>query len=146
VFNTPSAHRVHHAANVEYLDCNYGGTIMLFDRLFGTYVPEQDGVPIRYGLVKAQTSNGALRICLAEWWAMLKDLRKVRSPLDVLGYWFGPPGWAPDGMGLTTEGLRQKMLTLTGSACGVPPDWLLDGQEPPLEAAPVFSESLLPNP
>jgi sterol desaturase/sphingolipid hydroxylase (fatty acid hydroxylase superfamily) len=69
VLNTPSAHRVHHAANVEYLDCNYGGTIMLFDRIFGTYVTEQDGVPIRYGLVKPQTSNSALKICLAEWWA-----------------------------------------------------------------------------
>ncbi|MBT9611215.1 sterol desaturase family protein [Aquabacterium sp.] len=130
IFNTPSAHRVHHAANVEYLDCNYGGTIMLFDRLFGTYVEEQDGVPIRYGLVKPQTSRNALWVCLAEWAAIGRDLwRDVVSgrPQDVPGHLFGPPGWAPNGQGLTTEQLRAHMLALTGSPSGVPPEALLDG-------------------
>ncbi len=131
VFNTPSAHRVHHAANVEYLDCNYGGTIMLFDRLFGTYVEEKDGVPIRYGLVKSQTSRNALWVLLAEWVAIGRDLLKVRNPLHALGYLFGPPGWAPNGRGLTTEGLREKMTELTGRAAGVPPEWLIDGQPGP---------------
>ena len=135
VLNTPSAHRVHHAANVEYLDCNYGGTIMLFDRLFGTYVEEKDGVPIRYGLVKSQTSYSALKVLLAEWVAIAKDLRKVRGPVDLLGYLFGPPGWAPGGMGLTTEGLRAKMTALTGRAEGAPPEWLLDGLPPPVSPA-----------
>ncbi len=116
VLNTPSAHRVHHAANVEYLDCNDGGTIMLFDRIFGTYVTEQDGVPIRYGLVKPQTSNSALKICLAEWWAMVKDLRKVRGPRDLVGYLFGPPGWAPNGEGLTTEDLACPYDRADGAA------------------------------
>ena len=147
VLNTPSAHRVHHAANVEYLDCNYGGTIMLFDRIFGTYVTEQDGVPIRYGLVKPQTSNSALKICLAEWWAMVKDLRKVRGPRDLVGYLFGPPGWAPNGQGLTTEDLRAHMTALTGQPAGVPPEWLLDGRVPPEEdngPETVFSASPFP--
>jgi hypothetical protein len=147
VLNTPSAHRVHHAANVEYLDCNYGGTIMLFDRLFGTYVPEQDGVPIRYGLVKPQLSNSALKICLAEWWAMAKDLPKVRGPRDLVGYLFGPPGWAPHGQGLTTEALRAHMTALTGQPAGVPPEWLLDGRVPPEEdngPETVFSASPFP--
>ncbi len=130
VFNTPSAHRVHHAANVEYLDCNYGGTIMLFDRLFGTYVAEREGVPIRYGLVKPQTSRSALWVCLAEWVAMLRDLRRARGPGEVLGRLFGPPGWAPDGQGLSTEGLRQQMRALSGRAEGVPPLWLLEGRGP----------------
>ncbi|TDP82905.1 sterol desaturase/sphingolipid hydroxylase (fatty acid hydroxylase superfamily) [Aquabacterium commune] len=137
VFNTPSAHRVHHAANVEYLDCNYGGTIMLFDRLFGTYVEEQDGVPIRYGLVKPQTSRNALWVCLAEWAAIGRDLLKVRNPLHALGYLFGPPGWAPHGRGLTTEGLRQAMTGLTGQPAGVPPEWLLEGQPAPVGEAAV---------
>lgn len=128
-FNTPSAHRVHHAANVEYLDCNYGGTIMVFDRLFGTYVPERKGVPIRYGLVKAQTSTSAIWICLSEWVAMGRDVLKVRNPLHLLGTLFGPPGWAPQGQGLTTEALRAKMLALTGSATGVPPEALLEGDD-----------------
>lgn len=129
-FNTPSAHRVHHAANVEYLDCNYGGTIMLFDRLFGTYVPEKDGVAIRYGLVKPQTSYAAIWICLSEWAAIGRDLLKARKPRDLVGYLFGPPGWAPNGRGLTTEQLRTQMQALTGSPTGVPPEALLDGELP----------------
>jgi len=139
VFNTPSAHRVHHAANVEYLDCNYGGTIMLFDRIFGTYVEERDGVPIRYGLVKPQTSRNALWVCLAEWAAIGRDLwRDVVSgrPQDVPGHLFGPPGWAPKGQGLTTEALRREMTALTGQPAGVPPAWLLDGLPPPVGALP----------
>lgn len=135
VFNTPSAHRVHHAANVEYLDCNYGGTIMLFDRLFGTYVEEKDGVPIRYGLVKPQRSYTALRICLAEWAAMARDALKARRPAHLLGFLFGPPGWAPDGRGLTTDDLRTRMKALTGEAAGVPPEWMLDGREAPTEVS-----------
>lgn len=122
IFNTPSAHRVHHAANVEYLDCNYGGTLLLFDRLFGTYVPERPGVPIRYGLVKAQTSYTAIRICLAEWLAIGRDLLTVRSPRALWGHLFGPPGWSPDGQGLTTEALRTRMQALTGAPSGVPPE------------------------
>jgi len=129
IFNTPSAHRVHHAANVEYLDCNYGGTILLFDRLFGTYVPEKDGVPIRYGLVKTMTSYSALKTCLFEWGNIFKDVGRALKgghPLDALGYMFGPPGWAPNGQGLTTDQLRAQMTRLTGSATGAPPVELLD--------------------
>ncbi|TAL19818.1 MAG: sterol desaturase family protein [Aquabacterium sp.] len=109
VFNTPSAHRVHHGANPEYLDCNYGGTIMLFDRIFGTYVPERDDVKVRVGLVKPLTTYSALAICLFEWGNLLRDLRRARSLREVAGYMFGPPGWAPDGQGLTTEGLRAQL-------------------------------------
>ena len=47
IFNTPSNHRVHHARNPEYLDANFGGVLVVFDRLFGTYIPERDDVPLR---------------------------------------------------------------------------------------------------
>ncbi|MGH6646288.1 sterol desaturase family protein [Aquabacterium sp.] len=124
--NTPSAHRVHHAANVEYLDANYGGTIMIFDRLFGTYVPEKEGVPIRYGLVKQVTTNSAIKILFNEWIGIFKDVFRARRLRDALGYMFMPPGWAPDGRGLTTEDLRREMKALTGSPTGVPPEELLD--------------------
>jgi sterol desaturase/sphingolipid hydroxylase (fatty acid hydroxylase superfamily) len=123
VFNTPSAHRVHHAANVEYLDCNYGGTIMLFDRIFGTYVPERDGVPIRYGLVRRVTSYSAIRICLSEWAHLFGDvgraLLKGRAA-DALAHAFGPPGWAPDGQGLTTEALRHQAHGTASPPVGAP--------------------------
>lgn len=135
VFNTPSAHRVHHAANVEYLDCNYGGTIMLFDRLFGTYVAEKDGVPIRYGLVKQVTTYSAIRICMMEWMAIGKDvwhdLRTGRWQ-HIPGHLFGPPGWAPNGQGLTTDQLRARMQAATGSPTGVPPAEWLEGKAPAL--------------
>ena len=108
IFNTPSAHRVHHGSNPEYLDCNYGGTILLFDRLFGTYVPERDDLPVVVGLVKPVATYSAIRICLMEWFAIGRDLLKARSPREVLGYLFGPPGWSPDGRGLTTEALRAQ--------------------------------------
>ncbi|HRH17388.1 MAG TPA: sterol desaturase family protein [Aquabacterium sp.] len=131
ILNTPSAHRVHHAANVEYLDANYGGTILLFDRLFGTYTPEKDDVKIRYGLVKQVTTYSALTICLFEWGNIFKDVfkaLKTGSIKDALGYMFMPPGWAPNGKGLTTEQLREQMQALTGSPTGVPPEALLDGK------------------
>jgi sterol desaturase/sphingolipid hydroxylase (fatty acid hydroxylase superfamily) len=129
IFNTPSAHRVHHAANVEYLDCNYGGTILLFDRLFGTYVAEQEGVPIRYGLVKTVTTYSAITICLFEWANLARDAGKALlagHPIHALGHMIGPPGWSPNGEGLTTEALRHQMQAATGSPCGAPPQALLD--------------------
>src|SRR5690606_17942408 len=115
-------------ANVEYLDANYGGTIMLFDHLFGTYVPEKDGVPIRYGLVKPMTTYSAVVVCLNEWASIFKDVAKAGSLRDALGHMFGPPGWAPQGRGMTTEGLRAYMTATTGSASGLAPLALFDGR------------------
>ena len=50
VFNTPSHHRVHHGANVRYLDRNHGGVLIIWDRLFGTFSEERDDEPVVYGL------------------------------------------------------------------------------------------------
>jgi sterol desaturase/sphingolipid hydroxylase (fatty acid hydroxylase superfamily) len=111
VLNTPSAHRVHHAANLEYLDANFGGVLMLFDRLFGSYRPEREGVPIRYGLVKPLRSYNPFHIAFHQFGPMFRDLRGARSPREVCGYLFGPPGWRPDGRGETTEDLRRKSAT-----------------------------------
>ncbi len=111
--NTPSAHRVHHAANLEYLDGNYGGVLLVFDRLFGTYIPERDDLPCRYGLVKPMTSYNPLVVEFSQWAGLLRDLASARSPRAVLGHLFMPPGWSPDGKGTTTEELR--------AAEGMPP-------------------------
>jgi sterol desaturase/sphingolipid hydroxylase (fatty acid hydroxylase superfamily) len=112
ILNTPSAHRVHHAANLEYLDANFGGVLVLFDRLFGSYRPERDGVTIRYGLVKPLLSYNPLHIAFHQFGPMFKDLRSARTPREVLGYLFGPPGWRPDGRGETTEDLRRQSVTV----------------------------------
>jgi sterol desaturase/sphingolipid hydroxylase (fatty acid hydroxylase superfamily) len=108
VLNTPSAHRVHHAANLEYLDANYGGVLIVFDRLFGTYRAERDDVPCRYGLVVPVTTYNPLRIEFAQWIALGRDLLGARSVRAVLGHLMMPPGWSPDGPGATTEALRSR--------------------------------------
>lgn len=59
-FNTPSAHRVHHASNEKYIDMNYGGTLILFDRIFGTYTPEVEKV--EYGVTTGFIGHNPLRI------------------------------------------------------------------------------------
>lgn len=107
VLNTPSHHRVHHAANLDYLDANYGGVLIIFDRLFGTCVEERADLPCRYGLVKPITSYNPVAIAFHEWQAIARDLLTARSLGEALGYLFGPPGWRPDGAGLTTEDLRR---------------------------------------
>jgi sterol desaturase/sphingolipid hydroxylase (fatty acid hydroxylase superfamily) len=107
VLNTPSHHRVHHAANLEYLDANYGGVLIVFDRLFGTFVAEREDLPCRYGLVKPLRSNNPFVFNFFEWGALLRDLRHGRSWRERAVYLFGPPGWRPGGEGLTTEDLRR---------------------------------------
>jgi sterol desaturase/sphingolipid hydroxylase (fatty acid hydroxylase superfamily) len=109
LFNTPSAHRVHHAANLDYLDANYGGVLIVFDRLFGTYRAERDDLPCRYGWVKPMVGHNFFAIEFSQWRALFNDLRTARSPRAVLGYLFMPPGWQPDGAGETTEALRARV-------------------------------------
>ena len=107
VLNTPSHHRVHHAANLDYLDANYGGVLIVFDRLFGTCTVERADLPCRFGLVKPLESNNPLVVDFHEWAALARDLWQARSPRAWLGHLFGPPGWRPDGTGLTTAALRR---------------------------------------
>lgn len=108
VLNTPSAHRVHHAANLEYLDANYGGVLIVFDRLFGTYVAEREAMPCRYGLVKPLQTCNPITIAFHQWGPLFRDLWRARSVRAVLGHLFGPPGWAPDGPGETTDAMRSR--------------------------------------
>ena len=108
ILNTPSAHRVHHAANLEYLDGNYGGVTVVFDRLFGTYIGERADVPCRYGLVEPMKSYNLFVIEFAQWASLWRDLRGSRSLAEALGYLLRPPGWRPDGLGETTEDMRRE--------------------------------------
>lgn len=111
IINTPSAHRVHHATNVAYLDANFGGVLVIFDRLFGTYVRERDDLPCRYGLVHPQTSYNPLRIEFSEWLSLVRDLAAARSLRTFFGHLLMPPGWTADGTGHTTEELRRRERT-----------------------------------
>ena len=109
VLNTPSNHRVHHARNPEYLDANYGGVLIVFDRLFGTYIEERADLPCDYGLVSRVTNYNPIRINVEPWIGLAKDLASVRSLGDAWMFLFGPPGWRPEGKGLTTRELRAEI-------------------------------------
>lgn len=107
IFNTPSHHRVHHGANVEYLDRNHGGILIVWDRLFGTFEPER--APVRYGLTKNIETFSPWRIAFHEWAAMFRQVSEARSLREALGRIFAPPGWSPDGSTLTSSQLRAAL-------------------------------------
>lgn len=107
ILNTPSAHRVHHASNTAYLDCNYGGVLIVFDRLFGTYAAERRDEPCRYGLTKPIKGDNLIEIEFAQWIALVRDLRSARSAGEALCYVFAPPGWRPGGGAETTTAMRK---------------------------------------
>ena len=121
VLNTPSAHRVHHAANLEYLDANYGGVLIVFDRLFGTYRAERDDVPCRYGLVEPMTGYNPLRIELPSGGRSCRDLLGARSlRARAAATCSMPPGWSPHGPGATTEAMRAAAAADPGSERRLP--------------------------
>jgi sterol desaturase/sphingolipid hydroxylase (fatty acid hydroxylase superfamily) len=93
VFNTPSHHRVHHGANQQYLDKNYGGILIVWDKLFGSFEPELRR--IKYGLTKNITTYNPLRVGYHEFAAIVADVRRRGSVRDRLGYVFRHPGWTP---------------------------------------------------
>lgn len=90
VFNTPSHHRVHHGSNPRYLDRNYGGIFIVWDRAFGSFEPE--GERVVYGLTQNVGSHGVLDINFHEWRALLRDARGARSWGEALAYGFRRPG------------------------------------------------------
>ncbi|GAA1118856.1 MULTISPECIES: sterol desaturase family protein [Kitasatospora] len=93
VFNTPSHHRVHHGSNQVYLDRNYGGILIVWDRLFGSFEPE--GERVVYGLTKNITTHNPLRVAFHEYAAVWRDVRAAARWRDRAGHLFGPPGWSP---------------------------------------------------
>ena len=129
LMNTPSHHRVHHATNPRYLDRNYAGVFIIWDRLFGTFEPETDAEEIRYGIVRNLGTHNPLTICLHEWWGIIKDVRSARSLRDALGYWLGPPGWSPDGSRDTSATLKARWMEEQGLTPPRKPD-----AQPPVAA------------
>ncbi|WP_420146515.1 sterol desaturase family protein [Spirosoma sp.] len=106
IFNTPSHHRVHHGSDLDYLDKNHAGILIIWDRLFGTFEPERNRPT--YGLTTNVNSHNPIRIAFHEWTAIGQDIRRAGSIRNALGYIFGPPGWSHDGSRKTTKQLRQK--------------------------------------
>lgn len=93
VFNTPSHHRVHHGRDAPYLDKNYGGILILWDRLFGTFTPEV--FRPHYGLTTQVDTYNIWTLQTYEYVAMARDVAAATRWRDRLGHVFGPPGWQP---------------------------------------------------
>ena len=95
LFNTPTHHKVHHASNPEYLDCNYGGVLIVFDRLFGTFVDLRDDVAPRYGLTTPLLSNNPVKIAFHGWLALGRDVMAAKGWKQRVEVLIAPPGgWA----------------------------------------------------
>lgn len=108
VMNTPSHHRVHHGRNAEYLDRNYGGILIVWDRLFGTFEPER--APVDFGITKNIETYNPLRIAFHEWVAMGRDALHAKGLGEAVAYCLRRPGWSPDGSTHTAPELRAQAL------------------------------------
>jgi hypothetical protein len=108
VMNTPSHHRVHHATNARYLDANYAGVFIVWDKLFGSFVPEDENEKPHYGIVKNLATYNPVKVAFHEFVGIAKDLSTARSLREVVGYIFAPPGWSPDGSRETSDSIKAR--------------------------------------
>lgn len=108
-FNTPSHHRVHHASNPLYIDRNYGGTVILFDRLFGTFQEEDSRIQIEYGLIEKIQSKKIFKISFMGWVALFNDMRAEPALLKKIALIIRPPGWSSGGE-RTSDVIRNEWL------------------------------------
>ena len=113
IFNTPSHHRVHHGSDIDYLDRNHAGILIIWDRMFGTFTPERQR-PV-YGLTKNIHTYNPFRIATHEWLDIWRDIRQARSLREALHYIFDAPGWSADGSRKTTRQLRKEQRMLSDS-------------------------------
>jgi hypothetical protein len=93
IFNTPSVHRVHHGSNRQYLDKNYGGILMVWDKIFGTFAREEEKVI--YGLTCDINTNNPIKIVFIEFSNIWRDVKKCRTMGDRLRIIFGGLSWRP---------------------------------------------------
>ncbi len=107
VMNTPSHHRVHHGTNALYLDRNYAGVFIVWDKLFGTYQPELDQEPVRYGIVRQLSGFNLLWAAFHEWVGVARDVWKAPWR-HKWNYVWREPGWTHDGSRETSDMIRVR--------------------------------------
>lgn len=107
VMNTPSHHRVHHAINPRYLDRNYAGVFIVWDKIFGTFEPERADDACRYGIVKQLGSFNLPHAVFHEWVGIARDLWSAPMRHKLM-YFVGPPGWTHDGSRETSDMIRRR--------------------------------------
>lgn len=107
IFNTPSHHRVHHASDPKYLDRNHAGILIIWDRMFGTFVQEEERPT--YGLTKNVNTFNPVKIAFHEWKQIYRDVTQPDITLsDRWNYLFAPPGWSHDGSRKTSAQMRAE--------------------------------------
>jgi alkylglycerol monooxygenase len=89
IFNTPSAHRVHHGTNPDYIDKNYANMFIFIDRILGTYAAEKE--PVHFGLTTPVNTNNPITITFVEWKSIWADIKTANSWREVARCLFGPP-------------------------------------------------------
>ena len=93
ILNTPSHHRVHHGSNPKYIDRNHAGTLIVWDKLFGTFEPEDPEDAPRFGLTTNINTYNPVRIAFHEWVDMGRDVWSAQGWRNKLRYAFGNPAW-----------------------------------------------------
>lgn len=106
VMNTPSHHRVHHATNPRYLDRNYAGVFIVWDKLFGTFAPEVDEERPNYGIVRNLGSFNLLWAAFHEWIGIARDVWSAPGWRNKINYMIREPGWSHDGSRETSDSIR----------------------------------------
>jgi len=96
VLNTPSHHRVHHGSNPQYIDRNHGGTLIIWDKLFRSFEPEDPRDPPRFGLTRNIDTYNPIRIAFHEWFEMFRDVWLAPGWRNKFLYVFGKPCWRHD--------------------------------------------------
>ena len=107
IFNTPSHHRVHHATQVQYLDKNHAGILIIWDRIFGTFQKEIESPT--YGLTININSFSPLKIASHEYISLWQDMRRSKKLSDKIKYLINPPGWSHDGENKTSKELQRQL-------------------------------------
>jgi sterol desaturase/sphingolipid hydroxylase (fatty acid hydroxylase superfamily) len=121
IMNTPSHHRVHHATNPRYLDANYAGTLIIWDRMFGTFVEELPEDAPRYGIVRNIGTYNPVKVAFHEWVGMFKDAAQPGLTVsERLNYLFQPPGWSHDGSRETSQTIKAAYVKRHPGEAGKP--------------------------
>ena len=89
IFNTPSHHRVHHGSNSQYIDKNYGNLLIIWDKLFGTFEPEDE--PVKFGLVRNVKTFNPTKITFMEWIDIFKNIKNATNLSEAIYFLLGPP-------------------------------------------------------
>ncbi len=97
IFNTPSHHRVHHGRNPKYIDKNHAGTLIIWDKMFGTFQPEEERPT--YGITKPINSWNAVWANFNHYAMMAEEMKMITSWRDKIRYMFNKPGWMPEYLG-----------------------------------------------